>query len=102
MIVIAATARIRPEARAKAERAARAMAAASRREAGCVAYRFGADLEDPAVLHVFEEWESQDALARHFQTEHMRVFQAQLAEILAEAPAIRRYVVESAGPLGRP
>lgn len=41
--------------------------AASRAEAGCVAYDWTVDPLAPGKLHVFEEWESEAALGRHFK-----------------------------------
>ena len=96
MIVIAGSVAVRAERRDDAVRAARQMAEATRAETGCVAYRFYADLEDPNVFFIFEEWETADALARHFQTEHMATFQKQLPGLLAGAPGIKRYTVTSA------
>jgi quinol monooxygenase YgiN len=99
MIVIAGTIRIRPERRDDAVRAALEMAEATRAEAGCLAYRFFADLADPALFFVFEEWESEDALARHFQSAHMKVFQRRVPDLVAGPPAIKRYAVASATPM---
>jgi quinol monooxygenase YgiN len=95
MIVIAGKVAVRPERRHEAVRAALAMADATRKEEGCIAYQFSSDLADPNTILVFEEWENDEALARHFQTEHMRVFREQLARLLAGPPAIRRYSIES-------
>lgn len=96
MIVIAGQVAVRPDRREDAARVAREMAAATQREAGCVAYRFSADLADPNTFLLFEEWESEEALGRHFKTPHMAEFQRQLPGFLAGAPAIKRYVVTSA------
>ena len=41
--------------------------AASRGEAGCVAYDWALDPATPGRIHVYEEWESEDALAGHFR-----------------------------------
>lgn len=95
MIVVAGKVVVRPERREQAIRAALAMAEATRKEAGCLTYQFSADLADPNTILVFEEWESDEALTRHFQTEHMRTFRAGVVEVLAGAPSIKRYVVES-------
>jgi quinol monooxygenase YgiN len=100
MIVVAGSVRIKPEQREAAVRAALAMAEATRRESGCRAYRFSADLTDPALFYIHEEWDSADALTRHFGTPHMAEFQAQLPAVLAGAPEITRFEVASAGPLG--
>ena len=99
MIVIAGKIQIRPERREEAVRVALAMAEATRREKGCVSYGFYGDLADPGALFLFEEWESDAALAAHFQTPHMARFQEQVPALLAAPPTIRRYVVESAAAM---
>ncbi len=55
---------------AGAERAlldAQPFIAASRAEDGCVAYDWAIDPATPGRVHVYEEWASEDALARHFR-----------------------------------
>jgi len=96
MIVIAGSVAARPERREEVIRVARTMAAATRAEAGCVTYRFSADLDDPNTLLIFEEWESEEALARHFQSPHMAAFRQALPGLLAGVPALKRYGVASA------
>jgi quinol monooxygenase YgiN len=96
MIVIAGTVRIRPGRRAEAIEVAGAMVRATQAEAGCRQYQFYADLGDPDVFFLFEEWESDDALAGHFASEHMRVFQERLPALIAAPPQIRRYEVSAA------
>ena len=96
MILIAGKIQVRPERRDEAQRAALAMVEATRREAGCISYAFSADLVDPGPFFLFEEWESDAALAAHFQTEHMARFQQQVPGLVAGPPVIKRYVVESA------
>jgi quinol monooxygenase YgiN len=99
MIVIAGQVAVRPERRSEAVAAALAMAEATRRENGCISYRFSSDLADPNTILIFEEWESEDALGRHFQTEHMRVFRATLPQLLAGPATVKRYVVQSVSPM---
>ena len=96
MIVIAGTVRIRPGRRAEAVEVAGAMVRATQAEAGCRHYQLYADLDDPDTFFLFEEWESEAALAGHFATEHMRVFQERLPDLLAAPPQIRRYEVSAA------
>lgn len=96
MIVIAGKIQVKPERRDEARKAALDMVEATRREAGCVSYAFYADLVEPATFFLFEEWESDAALAAHFQTEHMARFQHQIPPLIAAPPTIKRYVVESA------
>ena len=96
MIVIAGKILVKPERRDEAQRAALAMAEATRREAGCISYAFYADLVEPGTFFIFEEWESDAALAAHFQSEHMVRFQQQVPPLVAGPPSIKRYVVETA------
>jgi quinol monooxygenase YgiN len=93
MILIAGSVRIRPERRDEAVRVALAMAAATRAETGCRRYRFYADLEKADTFFLFEEWDSEEALAAHFQTPHMTEFQAKLPGLLAGPLDIRKYTV---------
>jgi quinol monooxygenase YgiN len=93
MIVIAGSVTIRPEQRAEATRAALAMARATSTEPGCISYRFASDLGNPDTFLIFEEWESDEALARHFQSEHMRTFREQLPKLVAGPARIARYTV---------
>jgi quinol monooxygenase YgiN len=100
MIVIAGTIHLRPGTRADALRVARVMETATRAEPGCRQYRFYADADDPDVLFLFEEWDSDDALARHFQTAHMHEFQTHIPNLVAGPPTLKRYEVSTATPMG--
>lgn len=100
MIVIAGSVHIRPDARERAVTVALEMVAATRKEAGCRAYRFSADLADPTLFYVHEEWESAEALAAHFQTPHMGTFRAALPGLLAGPTEIARFEVSAVEPLG--
>ena len=91
MIIVAGTVAIKAGQRDAALRVARTMAAATAAEPGCLRYRFYADLDDPHTFFLYEEWESDEALAQHFLTEHMRAFQAELPALVAGALDIRRY-----------
>jgi quinol monooxygenase YgiN len=95
MIVIAGKITVKPETRDEAVRVAQKMSEASRAEAGCHGYAFFASLTDPNAFFIFEEWEDDDALARHFQTPHMAEFQAQIPRFVAGPLEIKRYVVGS-------
>jgi quinol monooxygenase YgiN len=99
MIVIAGTIPIKSEHREEAHKLALWMAEETRKEAGCLAYAFYADLADPNTFFIFEEWESDEALSRHFQTEHMKKFQQQAPNILAGKVNAKKYTVESASSL---
>jgi quinol monooxygenase YgiN len=74
MIVIARTVAVRPERRDDVVRAARTMMAATRRD-------------------------SEEALVRHFGTQHMAAFRAQLPGLLAGPPRLTRHIVSGADPM---
>ena len=99
MIVIAGRVRLDPAKRAAAIAAVREMMRDTRREAGCIAYVFSADVEDEAVFHVFEQWESAAALAAHFQAPHMARFQQAAAGLGVAETKLQRYEVANVGPL---
>lgn len=99
MIVVAGRIRVKAGERAEAVRVALRMAEATRAEPGCLSYRFYADIGDPNTFLVFEEWESDDALGRHFQTPHMADFQRQIPRFVDGPFEIKRYVVESAASM---
>ena len=100
MLVIAGHIRIDPAKREAAVAAADAVMEATRREQGCLAYTFSADLHDEGLIHLFEEWDSQDALDAHFKAPHMAAFQASIPGLGVKEMKIRRYEVSAAGPLG--
>jgi quinol monooxygenase YgiN len=100
MLVIAGHIRIDPAKREVAVAAADDVMEATRREKGCLAYTFSADLHDEGLIHLFEEWDSQEALDAHFKAPHMATFQAAIPGLGVKEMKIRRYEVSSAGPLG--
>ncbi len=99
MIAVAGRVPIKPEQRDKALEATIKMVQATQREAGCLQYHFYSDLEDPNIFHVFEEWETPEALDAHLKTQHMADFMAALPETLAGEPKIMRYVVSDVSRL---
>ena len=64
----------------------------TRAEAGCLAYAFASDLDDPNTVRIVERWESEDALARHFATPHVAKFNSALsnAKILKASAKVYR------------
>src|SRR4051812_25477214 len=99
MIVVAGTVAINPERRDEAVSVALKIVAATRPEAGCQSYDFWSDLADPNRFHVFEEWETPEALEAHFQTSHMAEFMQALPPLLAAPPDIKRYEVNAVAQL---
>lgn len=94
MIIVHGTIPIRSEARDQALELMLWMEQASRAEAGCITYEFFVGLSDPNTLLLFQEWEDAEALAAHFNTDHMERFLKVLPDVLNGAISTRRYAVE--------
>ena len=99
MIIVHATIPIRSECREKALELARQMTEATQSEAGCISYTFSTDLSDPGGFHIFEEWESQEALDAHFKAPHMAEFQAKVGKLGVRQMKVQRCEVSSVGPV---
>lgn len=69
------------------------MVDASRREAGCVEYSYAEDVFDPGLIHVTELWTDQDALDRHFASEHLAVWRATWPDLGIGTRDLRVYEV---------
>ena len=98
-IVIRGTLPVRADKRDEAIAAFIAVSEASEQEAGCTYYRFAADVREPDTFIITEHWDDEAAIASHFGTPHMATFTGQIGELLAGAPVVTKYVVESFGPL---
>lgn len=99
MLLVAGTFRIRPEDRDAAVAAMQWMMAETAKEDGCVSYTFSADLSDPAVFHLFEEWDSDAHLQAHFVAPHMPEFQAKLQDLGPIVRSLDRYDDPTKAPL---
>jgi quinol monooxygenase YgiN len=75
------------------------MIAETSKEAGCIAYSFANDIADPNKVHIIERWESEEALARHFETPHMRKFNGALATAKILKADAKIYSGEQVRPL---
>lgn len=100
MLLVAGTFRIQPEDRDAAVAAMQWMMTETAKEDGCVSYTFSADLSNPTVFHLFEEWESAEHLQAHFVAPHMPEFQAKLAGLGEVERSIFRYDDPAKSPLG--
>jgi len=99
MLVIAGTVTIDPARREEAMTAAVVMMEETRREPGNLAYVFSGDFESEAVVHIFEHWESQEALDAHFAAPHMAKFQKTLAGLGLQDMSVQKFQVSGVGPL---
>ena len=99
MIVVSGVLEIDPHHHEQAVAAGLEMMAATREEEGCISYAFYADLEQPGVFRVFEEWRDQSCLAKHFETPHMEKFREALQGVGIRGRDIKRYVVSEVSDL---
>ncbi|WP_417805866.1 putative quinol monooxygenase [Thalassospira lucentensis] len=67
----------------------------SRAEEGCISYDMHQSKEDPAVWMAYENWRSEDDLARHFEQPYLKAFAALQDELLAEPLDIRKFSLKS-------
>jgi quinol monooxygenase YgiN len=61
-----------------------AMIVPTRAEVGCLNYELHVQLNNSAVLFLYEIWENQEALDFHLQTPYFQKIQQEFIEILAE------------------
>lgn len=99
MIVIAGKSTIKPERWDEAVEKSQHMSAHSEAEDGCSCYRVYMDPGDRNTFFLFEQWDSAEALAQHFQTKHFQEFNVFLQSILTGLPDIKRYEVSAVAPL---
>lgn len=99
MLVIAGRIRLDPAKRDAAIAAVRELMRETRREGGCISYTLSADVEDDGLFHIFEEWESPEALGAHFKAPHMASFQKAAAGFGVKEMKVQRYEVSSVGPV---
>jgi quinol monooxygenase YgiN len=76
-------------------RVGQAVARASRAEEGCIDYRIYQDTENPDEFVFVEEWQSDEALRRHFATPHVTEFMQAILATLAGAPDVKFHTVAS-------
>ena len=95
MIIGGGTIQFNFEQRAEAIATIQQMMVDSQAEEGCVAYTFAADLEAEDILHLYEVWESAEALAAHGQMPHMAIFRQEVSPQFVKTD-IKRYRAELA------
>jgi quinol monooxygenase YgiN len=69
------------------------VAQASRAEAGCLGYALYADTESEHDFVFVEEWDGEEALQRHFGTDHIREFMSAVRPLLSAPPDVRFHTV---------
>lgn len=93
MIVVSGTIVIDPSKVDRGIELTRELMARTREEPGNISYEFFSALEDPARYHVFEEWESEEAIAAHNASEHFLAFMTATADLGVSHVELYRYEV---------
>jgi quinol monooxygenase YgiN len=82
-------------------RVGQTVAAASRREAGCISYRLYEDTEVEDEFVFVEEWEDDAALKEHFTTPHVRDFMQAIMATLVSPPDVKFHTIASSMDLSQ-
>lgn len=82
MIYVIAELRIKPGTVDKAFAEAGKSIAATMKEDGCISYDMHQNVTDPTKLVLVERWASREALSRHTETPHFKVWRAASAEFV--------------------
>ncbi len=69
------------------------LAAVSRQDPGCLAYRVAADAEDRDTFIVLAEYADASAVARHYESEAFQRFQQDVSPLLARPSRSRMFEV---------
>jgi quinol monooxygenase YgiN len=76
-------------------RVGQTIAVASRSEAGCLGYRLYEDTEIENEFVFVEEWDSDEALKRHFATPHVREFMRAIPATIIGSPDVKFHTIAS-------
>jgi len=95
MISISGEVQLQPERREDALARALAYAAQSRKDKGCLAFKFYQDPEDPDTLFLYELWESAGALQAHLAAPHVAAFSQELPDYVVKTN-LRRFIISEA------
>jgi quinol monooxygenase YgiN len=87
-IVLVARLKVKDDMVEEAKKAALAIVADSRSEAGCLNYDIHQSVEDETVFVWHETWADKAALDEHFQKPYFAAFFARVDEVAAEPPQI--------------
>jgi quinol monooxygenase YgiN len=93
MIILAGTVRVAAGQRAVALAPLQAMLRATRAEPGCIKYAFAFDVLDDHLLHIFEVFEDESALAAHRASPHMAEWRASWPQLGIGERAMSQYEV---------
>ncbi len=98
-IVISAQIDLDPAQREEALKSAKPHIDAALAQDGCIAYDWSADGNNPARVNVFEEWESEEALAYHFANDAYAGMRDHIGTFGLTGAVSKKYRVDAEGPV---
>lgn len=99
MIVVVGRVQTSTELRDQLVQIGQAVAGASRQEPGCISYRLYEDTELENAFVFVEEWESREALERHFATAHIAEFMQAIQAAIVAPPDVKFHTIASTADL---
>ncbi len=99
MIVLTGTIRIDADKLDAARPLIKALVEETRREDGCLSYRFGEDLVEPGLIVVSEAWRDEDAVRAHLGAAHFIAWRDAGAALGVHDRQLTVYEVSSSKPL---
>ncbi len=93
MLIVYVTFTIRESDREEALKVFKTVCEETRKEAGCICYRLGVDVDDVNVFNLYEEWESVAALDAHNQTAHLIEFVPAISACSSAPIVLKKYEV---------
>lgn len=98
-IIISAQIDLPAENRAEALSSAKPHIDAALAQDGCIMYDWSADSSNPTRINVFEEWESEEALAHHFANDAYAGMRDHIGTFGLTNAVSRKYRVDAEGPV---
>lgn len=98
-VVISAQIDLDPAQREEALKSAKPHIDAALAQDGCIMYDWSADGNNPARVNVFEEWESEEALARHFENDAYAGMRDHIGTFGLTNAVSRKYRVDAEAPV---
>jgi quinol monooxygenase YgiN len=99
LLVIAGIVKIDPARRDEVVEASIAVMQEARKQPGCISYVISLDLEDPSVLHLFEEWQSDETHRAHVANPHVEAARIRSGNLGMREVTFQRYEIASVGPI---
>ena len=99
MLIITGVVKIDPARRDEAIAAGIAVMREVRKQPGCISYVVSADLEDPNVLHLFQEWQSAETHRAHLADPLVGAARFEANDRGMREACFQRFEIASVGPI---